>query len=40
MSAKNVPTSKESAEGNMSDDEPDQEFLQALEQEASEFKKA
>jgi hypothetical protein len=37
MSDRNMSTSKEPAEGNMSDD--DQDFLESLEKEASEFSK-
>lgn len=37
MSARNISTSKDSAEGNMSDD--DKDFLDSLEKEASEYNK-
>lgn len=37
MSARNISTSKESVEGNMSDD--DQDFLDSLEKEATEYNK-
>lgn len=37
MSARSISTSKESVEGNMSDD--DQDFLDSLEKEATEYNK-